>query len=114
VDDAEAEAKNADVLQMPDSRPTAKQLASLLNETDRTAAGLDSSMGGRTFILSCSEIEEQATSKTSEGFLADGTAWTDKAMDRARADGSRHDAEGQGKLWVGLDQCIAVEGAVLR
>jgi hypothetical protein len=43
--------KGLDILQIPDSRPTAKQLASLLNETDRTAAGFDLSMGGRVFIL---------------------------------------------------------------
>lgn len=61
------QAQDADVLQMPDSRPTAKQLASLLKETDRTAAGLDSSMGGRTFILSCSKVDEKATSKTARG-----------------------------------------------
>lgn len=39
------------LLQMPDSRPTAKQLASLLKETDNTAVGLDDSIGGRTFIV---------------------------------------------------------------
>ena len=36
---------------MPDSRPAAKQLESLLKETDRTAVGLDVSMGGRTFMV---------------------------------------------------------------
>lgn len=40
-----------DVLQMPDSRPTAKQLESSLKETDKTAAGVDVSIGGLTFIL---------------------------------------------------------------
>jgi hypothetical protein len=39
------------LLQMPESSPTAKQLASLLNETERTASGGDASIGGRTFIL---------------------------------------------------------------
>lgn len=39
------------VLQMPDSRPTAKQLESLLKDTDRTAVGLDDSIGGRTFMV---------------------------------------------------------------
>lgn len=39
------------LLQMPDSRPTAKQLASLLNETESTAVGLDDSIGGLTFIV---------------------------------------------------------------
>ena len=43
------------LLQMPDSRPTAKQLASLLNETANTAVGLEASMGGRTFILAARE-----------------------------------------------------------
>lgn len=38
------------ILQMPDSSPTAKQLLSLLNETERTAVGFDASMGGRTFM----------------------------------------------------------------
>lgn len=38
---------------MPESRPAAKQLASLLNETERTASGVETSIGGRTFILSC-------------------------------------------------------------
>jgi hypothetical protein len=41
------------LLQMPESRPAAKQLASLLNETERTASGVETSIGGRTFILSC-------------------------------------------------------------
>lgn len=36
---------------MPESSPTAKQLASSLYETDKTASGLDVSMGGRTFML---------------------------------------------------------------
>jgi hypothetical protein len=36
---------------MPDSSPTAKQLASLLKATESTAVGLEDSMGGRTFIL---------------------------------------------------------------
>lgn len=40
------------LLQMPESRPAAKQLASLLNETERTASGVETSIGGRTFILS--------------------------------------------------------------
>lgn len=35
---------------MPDSRPTAKQLESLLKDTDNTAVGLDDSIGGLTFI----------------------------------------------------------------
>lgn len=35
---------------MPDSSPTAKQLESLLNDTARTAVGLDDSIGGLTFI----------------------------------------------------------------
>lgn len=39
-----------DALQMPDSKPAAKQLESLLKETDSTAVGLDVSMGGRTFM----------------------------------------------------------------
>lgn len=39
-----------DSLHMPDSRPTAKQLESLLKETDKTVVGLDDSMGGRTFM----------------------------------------------------------------
>lgn len=39
-----------DALQMPDSRPTAKQLASLLKETERTTVGFDVSIGGRTFM----------------------------------------------------------------
>lgn len=38
-------------LQIPDSRPTEKQLASLLNATDSTAVGVEESIGGRTFIL---------------------------------------------------------------
>jgi hypothetical protein len=37
--------------QMPDSRPTAKQLESLLKETESTAVVLATSIGGRTFIL---------------------------------------------------------------
>jgi hypothetical protein len=35
----------------PDSRPTEKQLASLLNATDKTAVGVDESIGGRMFIV---------------------------------------------------------------
>jgi hypothetical protein len=35
---------------MPDSKPTEKQLESLLKATDRTAVGEDDSIGGRTFI----------------------------------------------------------------
>lgn len=35
---------------IPDSKPTEKQLESLLKATDRTAVGEDDSMGGRTFI----------------------------------------------------------------
>lgn len=37
---------------IPESRPTEKQLASLLKETDKTASELEASMGGRTFIAS--------------------------------------------------------------
>ena len=40
-----------DVLQIPDSKPTLKQLESLLKDTERTEAGVDASRGGRTFIL---------------------------------------------------------------
>lgn len=39
------------ILQMPDSRPMLKQLASLLNDTHRTEAGVHVSMGLRTFIV---------------------------------------------------------------
>lgn len=35
---------------IPDSKPTEKQLESLLKATDRTAVGEDDSIGGRTFI----------------------------------------------------------------
>lgn len=35
---------------IPDSKPTEKQLESLLKATDRTAVGEDASIGGRTFI----------------------------------------------------------------
>jgi hypothetical protein len=41
-----------DLLQIPESSPTAKQLASLLNETDKTASVLEASIGGRTFMVS--------------------------------------------------------------
>jgi hypothetical protein len=41
------------ILHKPDSRPTEKQLASLLNATDKTAVGVDESIGGRTFIVGC-------------------------------------------------------------
>lgn len=40
-----------DLLHMPDSRPTEKQLASLLKATESTDVGFDASMGGRTFIV---------------------------------------------------------------
>jgi len=36
---------------MPDSRPTAKQLASLLKAAERTVVDKDDSIGGLTFIL---------------------------------------------------------------
>lgn len=39
------------LLHIPDSRPTEKQLQSLLKETDKTAVGLDDSIGGRTFMV---------------------------------------------------------------
>jgi hypothetical protein len=39
------------VLHSPDSRPTLKQLESLLKEADNTAVGIDVSMGPRTFML---------------------------------------------------------------
>lgn len=47
--------RERDSLQMPDSRPTAKQLESVLKETDRTAVGLDDSMGARTFMAATAE-----------------------------------------------------------
>lgn len=43
--------RKCNVLQIPDSRPTAKQLLSLLKATERTAVGFDDSMGGRTFMM---------------------------------------------------------------
>lgn len=36
---------------MPEPRPTEKQLASLLKDTDSTASVLEASIGGRTFIV---------------------------------------------------------------
>lgn len=43
--------KQTNVLQMPVLRPTEKQLASLLNETDRTTVDGAVSIGGRVFIV---------------------------------------------------------------
>lgn len=43
--------RQRNILHIPDSRPTAKQLLSLLNATESTAVGLDDSMGGRTFMM---------------------------------------------------------------
>lgn len=42
---------NSNILHIPDSNPTAKQLLSLLNATESTAVGIDDSIGGRTFIM---------------------------------------------------------------
>ncbi len=39
------------VLEKPEFRPTEKQLLSSLKATERTAVGLDSSSGGRVFML---------------------------------------------------------------
>ncbi len=49
--------KVRNLLQIPDSRPTAKQLESLLNDTDRTAVGFDDSIGGLTFIFYVGNFE---------------------------------------------------------
>lgn len=43
-----------DVPHMPDSRPTLKQLESLLKDAERTAVGAELSIGPRTFILAVS------------------------------------------------------------
>lgn len=62
-----------DVLQIPDSKPTLKQLESLLNDTERTEVGVDASKGGRTFILTmeltCSS-EALVVYRQSSEFLA--------------------------------------------
>lgn len=42
---------NGNILHIPDSNPTAKQLLSLLNATESTAVGIDDSIGGRTFMM---------------------------------------------------------------
>lgn len=46
------------VLHIPDSSPTAKQLLSVLNATESTAVGLDASIGGRTFMVGAMVLED--------------------------------------------------------
>jgi hypothetical protein len=41
-----------DLPHIPESSPTAKQLASLLKETDKTASEGEASIGGRVFMVS--------------------------------------------------------------
>lgn len=43
--------EGSNILHIPDSKPTEKQLASLLKATDSTAVGVDESIGGRTFMV---------------------------------------------------------------
>ena len=54
-------------LQTPVSRPTAKQLQSLLNATDNTAVGVDVSIGGRTFMFGYVDVTSRwLVERTSE------------------------------------------------
>lgn len=82
-----------DLLQNPVLSPTAKQLQSSLNETDRTAVALGVSRGVRVFMLTWlpglaqSVAEEEASKRGERG--RDAGRWRRRSVDQDPANGSR-------------------------